>query len=40
MRKSVIDYMLFGKAIIAVEMVVEDSGKLDVGQTITLSGVK
>ena len=30
-RKSVIDYMLFGKAIIAVEMVVEDSGKLDVG---------
>ena len=31
MRKSVIDYMLFGKAIEVVEMVVEDSGKLDVG---------
>ena len=30
-RKSVIDYMLFGKAIEVVEMVVEDSGKLDVG---------
>ena len=28
-RKSVIDYM-FGKAIKVVEMVVEDSGKLDV----------
>ena len=31
LRKSVIDYMLFGKAIEVVEMVVEDSGKLDVG---------
>ena len=31
MRKSVIDYMLFGKAIEVVEMVVEDLGKLDVG---------
>ena len=30
-RKSVIHYMLFGKAIEVVEMVVEDSGKLDVG---------
>ena len=30
MRKSVIDYMLFEKAIEVVEMVVEDSGKLDV----------
>ena len=31
MRKSVIDYMLFGNAIKIVEMVVENSGKLDVG---------
>ena len=31
MRKYVIDYMLFGKGIVAVEMVVEDLGKLDVG---------
>ena len=31
MRKSVIDYMWFGKAIEVVEMVVENSGKLDVG---------
>ena len=30
-RKSVIDYMLFGKAIEVVEMVVEVSGKLGVG---------
>ena len=30
-RKSVIDYMLFGKAIDVVKMGVEDSGKLDVG---------
>ena len=30
MRKSVIDYMLFGKAIEVDEMVVEDSGMLDV----------
>ena len=29
-RKSVIDYMLFGKAIEVVEMAVEDSGNLDV----------
>ena len=29
-RKSVVDLM-FGKAIEVVEMVVEDSGKLDVG---------
>ena len=31
MRKSVIDYMLFGKAIEVVEMVVEDAAKLGVG---------
>ncbi len=31
MRTSEIDYMLFGKAIEVVEMVVEDLGKLDVG---------
>ena len=31
MRKSVIDYMLFGKAIEVVKMVVVDSGKFDVG---------
>ena len=30
MRKSVIDYMSFEKVIEVVEMVVEDSGKLDV----------
>ena len=30
-RMSVIDYMLFGKAIEVVEMVVEDSEKLNVG---------
>ena len=30
MRNSVLDYMLFGKAIEVVEMVVEDTGKLDV----------
>ena len=30
-RKSVIDYMLFGKVIEVVEMVVENAGKLDVG---------
>ena len=29
--KSVIDHILFGKAIEVVEMVVEDSGNLDVG---------
>ena len=30
-RTSVIDYMLFGNAIEVVEVVVEDSGKFDVG---------
>ena len=30
-RKSVIDYMLFGKAIEVIEMAVDGSGKLDVG---------
>ena len=29
--ESLIDYMLFGKAIKVVETVVEDSGMLDVG---------
>ena len=38
--KAVIDYMLFGKAIEVVEVVVEDSGKLDWRWTITLSGAK
>ena len=36
MRKSVIDYMLFGKAIEVVELVIVDSGKLDVGSDYTL----
>ena len=31
MRKSVIDYMLFGKPIEIVEVVVKDLGKLEVG---------
>ena len=30
-RKCVIDYMMFGKAIEIVEMVVEDSGKVRCG---------
>ena len=39
MRKSVIDCMLFGKAIEVVEMVVEDSGKLDVSHNPIWSNV-
>ena len=30
-RKSVMDYMLSGKALEVVEVVIEDLGKLDVG---------
>ena len=31
MRKSVIDYMLFGKALEVVDKVIENLGKLDAG---------
>ena len=30
-KKSVIDYMLFGKGLDVIKMVVEDSGNLDIG---------
>ncbi len=39
-RKSVIDYMLFGKAIEVIEMVVEALGKLDVGSDHNLTWSK